>query len=126
MVRLCGAAILAALMGLTLRRLRPEMGLALTFGAGALMTLALLPTLSAAVSELTEIARAGGVPEGTMSQLLKVGGVSLLSDFSAQTCRDAGENGLAMRVELAGRVALIGLALPFMSELLRQIMSLSP
>lgn len=60
-----------------------------------------------------------------MSQLLKVGGISLLADFAAQTCRDAEEPGLAMKVEFAGRVILISLALPVMLALLTQIMSLS-
>lgn len=126
MLKLAGIAVCAALMALLLRRMRPEAGLALALGAGALMTLLLLPTLQSAVSGISSLARAGGVPNGYMTQLLKVGGVSLLADFSAQTCRDAGEDGLAMKVELAGRVTLITLALPFMESLLTQIMSLSP
>ena len=60
-----------------------------------------------------------------MSQLLKVCGVSLMMDFSAQTCRDAGEEGLAVKVEMGGRVILLTLALPFMQALLQQIMSLA-
>ena len=60
-----------------------------------------------------------------MSPLLKVGGISLLTDFAAQTCRDAGEDGLALKVELAGRVMLIALALPVMEALLSHILSLS-
>ena len=46
-------------------------------------------------------------------------------DFAAQTCRDAGEDGLALKVELAGRVMLIALSLPVMQTLLTQIMSLA-
>lgn len=126
MLKLAGIAVCAALMALLLRRMRPEAGLALALGAGALMTLLLLPTLHSAVSGISALARTGGVPDGYMTQLLKVGGVSLLADFAAQTCRDAGEDGLAMKVELAGRVTLIALALPFMESLLTQIMSLSP
>ena len=75
---------------------------------------------------LESIARAGGLADGYMAQLLKVCGVSLLTDFAAQTCRDAGEAGLAVKVELGGRVALLALSLPFMEALLTQIMSLSP
>ena len=60
-----------------------------------------------------------------MGQLLKVGGISLLMDFAAQTCRDANEDGLALKVETATRVMLIALALPVMRTLLSQILSLS-
>ena len=126
MLKLCGAAVLASLLALTLRRLKPEMGHVLTLSAGALLTVAVLPTLGTTVTLLTSIAEAGNVPQEYLGTLLKVGGVSLLADFSAQTCRDAGEESLAHRVELAGRITLIGLALPFMASLLQQIMSLSP
>lgn len=125
-MKLAGFAVCAAVMAMLLRRLRPEAGLALTIAAGAMAALLTLPTLSQVVAGITALAGLGGVKDGYMTQLLKVGGVSLLMDFAAQTCRDAGENGLAMKVELGGRVMLIALALPFMEALLRQILSLSP
>lgn len=125
MLKLAGFAVCSAIMSMLLRRMKAEAGIALSLAAGAMLLLLLLPTLQEAVSGVTAIARAGDLSDSYMKQLLKVGGVSLLMDFSAQTCRDAGEDGLAMKVELAGRVTLIALALPFMEALLEQIMSLS-
>ncbi len=124
-MKLAGFAVCAAVMAMLLRRMRPEAGLALTLAAGVMAALLVLPMLRSVVTGIVGIARTGGVSDGYMTQLLKVGGVSLLMDFAAQTCRDAGEDGLAMKVELGGRVLLIGLALPFMEALLKQIMSLS-
>lgn len=124
-VQIAGFAVCAAALALVMRRLRPESATALVIAAGALTGLMLLPRLAEIVSGVTSLAAAGGVQDGYMSQLLKVGGISLLMDFAAQTCRDADEEGLAMKVELAGRVMLIGLALPVMRTLLEQILSLS-
>lgn len=124
-VQIAGFAVCAAALALVMRRLRPESATALVIAAGALTGLMVLPRLAEIVSGVTALAAAGGVQDGYMSQLLKVGGISLLMDFAAQTCRDADEEGLAMKVELAGRVMLIGLALPVMRTLLEQILSLS-
>ena len=118
-------AVCAAALALVMRRLRPESATVLVIAAGALASMMVLPQLAQIVSGVTALASAGGVQEGYISQLLKVGGVSLLMDFAAQTCRDAGEDGLALKVELAGRVMLIALALPVMQALLEQILSLS-
>lgn len=118
--------VCAAVLALVMRRLRPESATVLIIAAGALTGLAILPQLGQIVGGISALASAGGVQESYMTQLLKVGGVSLLMDFAAQTCRDAGEDGLAMKTELAGRVMLIGLALPVMRTLLEQIISLSP
>ena len=118
--------VCAAAMALMLRRLRPEMGSMLSMAAGGAAALMVMPLLGSILSGIADLAGAGGVPEGYMTQLFKVGGVSLLMDFAAQTCRDAGEEGLAQKAELAGRVMLISMALPAMKTMFVQIMSLSP
>ena len=119
-------AVCAAVLVLVLRRTRPESATVLSMAAGALALLCALPTLGTVLSGLTDMARLGGVADEYLSQLLKVAGVALLMDFSAQTCLDAGEEGLALKTELAGRVMLISLALPFMKALLQQILSIAP
>lgn len=119
-------AVCAAALALVMRRLRPESAPALVMAAGALAALLILPQLAEVISGVSELASLGGVQDGYMAHLLKIGGISLLMDFAAQSCRDAGEEGLAMKVELAGRVMLIGLVLPVMRTLLSQILSLSP
>ena len=125
-VQIAGFAVCAAALLLVMRRLRPEAASALAIAAGALAALLILPQLVQIVDGVAALAALGGVQDGYMTQLLKIGGISLLMDFSAQACRDAGEDGLALKVELAGRVMLIALALPVMRALLTQILSLSP
>ena len=125
-LQIAGFAVCAAAIALVMRRLRPEAATVLVIAAGALASLMVIPQLGQIVSGVASLAAAGGIQDGYMAQLLKVGGISLLMDFAAQTCRDAEEDGLAMKVELAGRVMLIALALPVMQSLLAQIMSLSP
>lgn len=124
--KIAALAVSAAIMALVIRRIRPELGLTLTLAGGALVLLLALPTLAQLIGGLSALARTGGVSDQYTAQLLKVAGVSLLMDFAAQTCRDAGEEGLAMKAELAGRVMLLSLALPSMQALLSQILSLSP
>lgn len=125
-LQIAGLTVCAAVIALVLRRLRPEAATALVLAAGAMTALLILPQLAEIVTGILSLADTGQVRDGYMVQLLKVGGISLLTDFAAQTCRDAGEDGLAMKAELAGRVLLIALALPVMRTLLAQILSLSP
>lgn len=125
-LRMAGFSMASAVTVLLLRRMRPEMGLAAAITAGLMLLLMVLPLLSQIVEGISGIARAGGVKGGYLTQLLKVAGISLLMDFAAQTCRDAGEDGLAMKTELAGRIMLLTLALSPMQTLLQQIFALSP
>lgn len=126
LMKIAALAVCAAVCALVLRRMRPEMGAALSIAAGLMVLLLAIPMIAQVMRGLSDMAQSGGVSDGYMAQLLKVAGVSLLMDFAAQTCRDAGEESLAMKAELAGRVMLLALALPFMQTLLGQILSLSP
>lgn len=123
--QIAGFAVCAAAMTLVMRRIRPETAPVLVIAAGAITGLMVLPQLAKIVDGVRLLAAAGDVQDTCMTPLLKVAGISLLMDFAAQTCRDAGEDGLAMKVELAGRVMLIALSLPVMEVLLSHIMSLS-
>ena len=123
--QIAGFAVCAAALALILRRLRPEGATVLIIAAGVLTGLMVLPQLAQIIDGIGSLASAGGVQDGYITQLLKISGISLLMDFAAQTCRDTGEEGLALRVELAGRVILIALSLPVMQTLLTQIISLS-
>lgn len=125
-MRMAGMSMASAIAVLLLRRMRPEMGLTAALAAGILLLTMALPMISQVIGGITSMARSGGVKQHYLTQLLKVAGISLLMDFAAQTCRDAGEEGLAMKTELAGRVMLLSLALPAMQTLLTQILSLSP
>ena len=125
-LRVAGFSVASAAAVLILRRMRPELGLAAALASGLLLLGMSMPMIGQIVASITAMAQAGGVKSVYLSQLMKVAGISLLMDFAAQTCRDAGEDGLAQKTELAGRVMLMLLALPAMQALLTQILALSP
>lgn len=50
--------------------------------------------------------------------LFKAVGVSLICRIASDVCRDCGENSLASKVELAGKVSIVTLSLPLVRFLL--------
>lgn len=125
-VRMAGFSVASALAVVLLRRMRPEMGLTAALAAGMLLLTMAVPMVAQVIQGLSTMAQTGGVKSSYLTQLLKVAGISLLMDFAAQTCRDAGENGLAVKTELAGRLMLLTLALPAMQALLTHLLSIAP
>ena len=123
--QIAGFAVCAAALALILRRLRPESATVLVIAASALAGLMILPQLAQIVDGVVSLAKSGGVQDGYITQLLKISGISLLMDFAAQTCRDAGETGIAAHTELAGRILILTLTLPSMHRLMELILSVS-
>ncbi len=50
--------------------------------------------------------------------VVKVVGIAYITQFGAEILRDGGENAIAMKTELAGKICIMGLTLPIISDFL--------
>lgn len=115
--QLLGLALLAAALGFLLRGLGSRIAPVLSVLSGVLLLSFALFRYAEPLSLLSELAESGGVGE-LLDPLLRMLGIGLATTFTADTCRDLGEGTVAARVELCGRVEILLLCLPFLSELL--------
>lgn len=106
------AAVIAAFLAVVLRRHAPEQGLAVGLVAGALLLTATLSDSLPLFNELKELLAGSGMSGEYVTVLFKALGVCLLTQLASDACRDAGEHGLSAKAELAGKIALLTLALP--------------
>ena len=67
-----------------------------------------------------------GLQEGYLQPLLKAMGISFAAELAAQVCTDLGENGLAVKVGLMGRLCVFALTAPLMMSILEMILELVP
>lgn len=106
------AAVIAAFLATVLRRYAPEHGLALGLAAGAVILVAALSEALPLFRELESLLERSGASQEYVNVLLRALGVCLLTELAADTCRDAGEQGLACKAELVGKLALLTVSLP--------------
>lgn len=122
--QIAGLGIVASLVLVLLRRERPEMALGATLVAGLLLFFWILPKLSGAISVFGALASESGLEPLYFGIILKVLAISYVADFAAAICRDAGEDLMATRVEMAGKVLILVSALPIVQEVLSVVQSL--
>ena len=120
-----GAAVALALTALTLRGANRPFGAAFSLLAGVALLAALVTRLSEAVRVVGGIASQAGLEEGELATVLKLLGVGFAAEFAAQACRDAGEEGIALRVELGGKLALLTLSAPLLERMASLILELT-
>lgn len=109
---------ITAFLAVLLRQYRPEAALAISVLAGGAVTALLLGALAQPLAAVSEWLERGGVDEATVTLLLKALGICLLTQLTADVCRDAGETALATHTELAGKGALLLLILPLFVQIL--------
>jgi len=122
---LAGLAIVGLLVLALARQVVPEMATLITLGLGVVLLALVVDSLGDAVDVLQGLAGNAGIKSDYIRVVLKVVGVSYITAFAAQMCRDAGESALAAKVELAGKVMILLTALPVFKALAEAIEGLA-
>ena len=124
--RVLALAFVTLVLLVVLRQERPEIALLVSLAAGAIMLIAVLITLAPALTVLSDLAARARVERYYLDTVLRVVGIAYLADFGAQVCADAGESALARKVELAGKVIIMVMAIPVVTAVLEAILGLLP
>ena len=80
------------------------------------MIVCLLPYLTDLISQSVSFAKLSGSSAENFIFLLKSVGIGYICQFTSDICSDAGESAIASKIELAGRVELLLIALPLATE----------
>ena len=110
-LRLAGFVLAAALFAFTLRAAHKAAGAAVALAAG---------------EALQSLAQRAGIGADTAALLLKLTGMAYVTEFAVQACRDAGEEGLAEKAALCGKMLLFAQTLPLIVEIGELTLSLTP
>jgi len=118
-------AAVAALMGLAIRKINPEMSLLLAMGAGAAVTALALKLASGIGDTLRMAMDYTGLESTAVQPVLKCIAVGIVARLAADLCKDAGQSGVASAVELCGAAAALGISLPLVNSLLHLLGTLA-
>ncbi len=119
-----GLLLCGAFLAVVLRSQRPELAMCLSLAAGVAVVALLLGQLMPLVASMRRMLSMTAVPSTYFGVVLKAAGVCLLTQLTADTCRDAGETALAAKAELVGRVLMLVVAIPLFEELLSMVVGL--
>lgn len=118
--------VAGALICALLRVQKPEFRAAVAIGAGLCALMLSMDGIKNGVNMLRSLCTQAGMDTEAVGVMLRAIGIALIVEFGAQLCRDADESALAGRVELAGRVALLGMSVPLLGTLTREILEILP
>ncbi|WP_091657796.1 stage III sporulation protein AD [Alteribacillus iranensis] len=125
-VQLVGFALIATFLIILLKEQKPVISLSLTLGAGAIIFLFILTPVESALELIRTLSGQAGINNMYMETLLKIIGIAYLAEFGAHIARDADQEAIAAKVELAGKMIIIMLAIPIFQVLIETVLSLIP
>lgn len=112
-----GCALCAVVLIAAIKRGNQEYALLAACAVCAVILLSVFAELGPVVAELRSMAEPDGPGRESLTAVFKAVGIAIIVQLCAGVCRDAGESAMGSAVELAGRAAILTVALPLLAQL---------
>ena len=114
-------SISAAFLSIVLRQYKSEYAVGISLVAGIIIFVYISGYISDIFQYISDLCNNVGISKEYMVILFKITGLSYLCEFSSALCKDAGENAISVKIDIAAKVALIYMAMPIFKQLINAI-----
>ncbi|MDG0789785.1 stage III sporulation protein AD [Cohnella ginsengisoli] len=125
-LQIVGIGLLTAILILVIREQKPMFAFLLATFFGIAVFLALIGKIGGVVSMIEELADRSGIQSVYLKTMLKIIGIAYIAEFGAQIVRDAGLDSIASKIEFAGKMLILVMAVPIISIIIETVLGLLP
>ncbi|MBR6033935.1 MAG: stage III sporulation protein AD [Clostridia bacterium] len=125
-IKIIALGLVATIFIMMLKQYRPEYAIYVSLLAGAGIVLLVMDKLAGIINILSSLSNKANINSGFLGILLKITGIAFLTEFATSICKDSGEIAIANKIELGGKVIIIGMSIPIITALLELIIKILP
>lgn len=118
--------IMGMILAIMIKRESPIFAVLISLAAAVLIFLLLIPQLAGLVALIGVIMGHLSNGQDYIQTVVKIIGIAYVAEFGAQICHDAGEGAIGAKVELAGKVLIMGVAAPVILSLIDLVVTIIP
>lgn len=124
-IKITSAGICSVLLAMSLRQVKSEYGVYIAICAGLIIGWYAISMASQIVSYVNDIASIISDANGYIMILLKIAGISYLTEFASDICKDCGYQSVASQIEFASKLVILCMSIPIMTSLINLIDGIS-
>lgn len=109
------------MLALIFRQQKSEYALFISIGTAVLILICSVDRLRSVVETVQEIQDAIQLDSSMIRILLKMIGITYVSEFAAQICRDAGFGSLGSQIEMFAKLSIMAVSVPVLLALLETV-----
>lgn len=113
--------IVSVLLYMQMKQVNSEFGLYITFAAGLIIFLYAYYQIDYIIETVNKIQSLIKVNETYISILIKMIGITYISEFSSAMCKDAGCSMIGGQIEMFGKLTILAISMPVLLSLLELI-----
>ena len=108
-IRFTVLGIIGAILVVTLQQQRKEIALILGVAVGTLLLWKISDHIKEIVEGIRQMSTAAGISGDHWKLLLKLLAISYLTEFGCEICKDAGQQSLASKIMLGGKIMMMAI-----------------
>lgn len=93
---------------------------------GSMIFLFLIDKIYEIIQMIEHIALSANVNTMYVETILKIIGIAYIAEFAVQITKDAGQNAIASKIELGGKIIILAMAIPILTVMIETILQLIP
>lgn len=126
-IQIVGIGLVATILIVLLRQSgRSDMALLVSVVTGLIIFSMIIDKVKYIIDTLSNLSRHANIEFTYFTTILKIIGIAYIVEFGAQISRDAGEEAIASKIELGGKVIIMVLAMPILLTLMDLIIKILP
>ncbi|WP_081734211.1 stage III sporulation protein AD [Halalkalibacter akibai] len=125
-IQIVGLGLIATFLALVVKEQKPLFAFMLTVFVGILIFLFLIDEIAKVIQMLEGIAEQANMNMMYLQTILKIIGIAYIAEFGAQIAKDAGQAAIASKIELAGKILILVMAIPILTAVIEMVLALLP
>lgn len=101
---------------------KEELAVQISICAGILIFLFMISKITSVMNLLQQLALKANIDFIYLTTVFKILGIAYLASFCSEICKDAGQGSIASKVEFAGKILILVLAIPILMAVLQSIL----
>lgn len=123
-IKVIGLAVLGMVCAGLLKEIKPSFAIFVGVITGLVILFSLIPELKQLINEFNKIAELANVDTSLILTIIKIIGIGYLAEFTASLADDYGVSTIGKKVLLAGKILIMVLAIPIISNVILSIGSI--
>ncbi len=124
--KIVSLGIVATTLIIILNNFKSEFSIYISILTSVIIFSMILTPLTSVIDVLRNLSIKANLEITYFTVILKIIGTAYIVEFGSQICRDAGQNSIAMKLELAGKITIMVLAIPILVALMDLITKILP
>ncbi|UAL27992.2 stage III sporulation protein AD [Bacillus paralicheniformis] len=117
--------MIATFLSLIVKEQKPTFAFMIVVFAGCTIFLFLVDVYEI-IRMIEKIAANANINMMYVETILKIIGIAYIAEFGAQLTKDAGQGAIASKIELAGKILILVMAVPILTVIIETIIGLIP